>query len=380
MGHPTASRKMSVPRSFVAFLLSPPRVWRRLRAWRRIHFTAAGAAFTAGAFAIGLAAVNTGNNLLYLLLGAMLGFIALSGWLSEQAIRGLEIRRVAPRGVTVGRPVRVTYHVTNTKRRFPTLATYLIERGLLGTAFIMRVTAGASIKVRSENVFVRRGVYPLVNLTVSTSFPFGFFTKERDVPLPGELVIWPRADLPVSLPTAPGSGSLPHFSEGSGGVLGARGEYRGLRDYRSGDDPRDIHWRTTARTGEPIIREYDQDASETVWICLDSRDEPGDRAEAAIETAASLAARAYHTGRRFALVTCAGHLKPGTGSAQMEGVLDALARLEFKPSGPRLDPPVDPDQCILISLSGAGRSLYGAAVGPGHWDDVDGVQEERLAG
>jgi hypothetical protein len=64
----------------------------------------------------------------------------------------------------------------------------------------------------------------------------------------------------------------------------------------------------------------------------------------------------------------------------MEGVLDALARLEFKPSGPRLDPPVDPDQCILISLSGAGRSLYGAAVGPGHWDDVDGVQEERLAG
>ncbi len=364
-------------------VVAPQRAWRRLRAWRRIRFTAAGAVFTAGAFAIGLAAVNTGNNLLYLLLGAMLGVIALSGWLSEQAIRGLEIRRLAPRGVTVGRPVRVTYHVINTKRWLPTLATYLIEGGLLGTAFIMRLVAGGSVTVRSENVFVRRGVYPLVHLTVSTSFPFGLFTKERDVPLPGELVIWPRTDRPVSLPTAPGSGSLPHFSEGSGGVLGARGEYRGLRDYRPGDDPRDIHWRTTARTGKPVIREYDQDASETVWICLDSRDEPGDPAEAAIETAASLAARAYHAGRRFALATCAGHLEPGTGSAQMERVLDALARLEFKPSGPRLDPPVDPDQCILISLSGAGRSLYGAVVGPGTWDDADSARErevERLAG
>ena len=47
--------------------------------------------------------MNTGNNLLYLLLGAMLGLIAVSSWLSEQAIRGLEIKRLTPRGVTVGR-------------------------------------------------------------------------------------------------------------------------------------------------------------------------------------------------------------------------------------------------------------------------------------
>ena len=358
-----------------------------MRAWRRIHFTAAGAVFTVGAFAIGLAAINTGNNLLFLLLGAMLGFIVLSSWLSEQAIRGLEIRRLTPPGVTVGRPVRVTYHVKNRKRRVPTLATYLIENGLSGAAFVMRAAAGESVTVRSENVFIRRGVYPLENLTVSTSFPFGLFTKERDVPLPGELVIWPRTDRAVSLPAPPGGGSLPQFSEGSGGVLGARGEYRGLREYRSGDDPRDIHWRSTARRGEPVIREYDQDASETVWICLDSRDEPGDAAEAAIETAASLAARAYRDGRRFALATCAGHLEPGTGSAQLERVLDALARLEFKPSGARLDPPVDPSQCVLISLSGAGRSSYGATLGPDRWDIANEDEEradqhvaEKLAG
>ena len=74
-------------------------IWREIRAWRRIHFTGGGLVFTLGAFAVGFAAMNTGNNLLYLLLGAMLGFITVSGWLSEQAIRGLVIHRHVPRAV-----------------------------------------------------------------------------------------------------------------------------------------------------------------------------------------------------------------------------------------------------------------------------------------
>ena len=168
--------------------------WKRLRGWRRIRFTTGGALFSAGSLAIGFAAVNTGNNLLYLLLGAMLGFIALSGWLSERVLRRLEIRRRTPLGVTVEKPIRITYYVTNRKRLFPTLAVYLFEEGLPEPAFISRVGAGDSVAVCSENHFVHRGVYPLETLTLSTSFPFGLFTKERDVPLPGELVIWPRSD------------------------------------------------------------------------------------------------------------------------------------------------------------------------------------------
>ena len=50
--------------------------WRKFRAWRRISFTSGGLAFTIGALAVGFAAMNTGNNLLYLPLGSMPGFIA----------------------------------------------------------------------------------------------------------------------------------------------------------------------------------------------------------------------------------------------------------------------------------------------------------------
>ena len=338
--------------------------WRRLRGWRRIRFTTGGVLFSVGSLAIGGAAINTGNNLLYLLLGAMLGFIALSGWLSERVLRRLEIRRHNPRGVTVEKPIRITYYVSNRKRLFPTLTLYLFEKGLPEPAFVSRVGASESVTVVSENRFLQRGVYPLETLTLSTSFPFGWFTKERDVPLPGELVIWPRSDRPVRLPVPPGGRGRPQFSDSSGAAPGARGEYRGLREYRVGDDPRDIHWRTTAKIGRPVIREYDLDTTEIVRICLDTRGEPGAAAEVAIEIAAAVAAQAYRVGRRFGITTCTSDLAPGGGSGQFERVLDLLARVDFDPSAPHLAPPIDPMGCVLVSLSGARRGSYGAYIDP----------------
>jgi hypothetical protein len=55
--------------------------WRQLRAWRRIYFTGFGLAFTLGTVAVGFAAMNTANNLLYLLLGSMVGLMTVSSWL-----------------------------------------------------------------------------------------------------------------------------------------------------------------------------------------------------------------------------------------------------------------------------------------------------------
>lgn len=341
--------------------------WRRLRAWRRIHFTTGGLVFTLGSVAVGFAALNTGNNLLYLLLGAMLGFIAVSGWLSEQAIRGLRIARRIPRSVTVGQAMRLAYRVANRKRWLPSLAVELVEQGLPEAAFVPHVLPGAEVEAHSVNSFVRRGVYPLETLTVATSFPFGLFRKERDLSIPGELVVWPRTDRPVPTP-APGGGRLPRPGAGARGPKGQRGDYRSLRDYRPGDDPRDIHWRSSARLRTPVIREYERDATETRWICLDTAAEPGEAAEVAVEAAASLAARAAERNRPFALVTPAGLVPPGRGPGQLERVLDALSRVDFHPSHPLPAPPVDRHGCLLVSVHGA----------PGFGDTLSVGPEARL--
>jgi uncharacterized protein (DUF58 family) len=323
---------------------------------------------------VGFAAINTGNNLLYLLVGAILGFIVLSSWLSEKTIQRLEIQRRVPRGVTVGHPVRISYHVWNRKKRIPTLATFLTEAGLPGSAFLSRVGAGDTATVKSENHFIHRGVYPLDALTLSTAFPFGMFTKKRDVHLPGELVIWPRSDRQVSLPLSPGGHGRPRQVAAVQGAAGARGEYRSLREYRPGDDPNDIHWRSTARRGQPVVKEYDQDAGEALWFCLDTRTEPGERAEGAIQTVASLAATAVSEGRRFAVATPHRQVEPGQGSGQLERVLDLLARVDVGLDQPDVSPPAGSDHCVLVSVlrgTGAGsgglRRGFGARIEAGVW-------------
>lgn len=350
-------------------------VWARIRAWRRIRFTFGGSAFVLGTTAVGFAAMNTGNNLLYLLLGAMLGFIAVSGWLSEQAIRGLRVERRAPHAVTVGHDLRLTYEISNRKRRLPSLAVEIAEEGLPERAFLAHVGPEGHASTRSVNSFVRRGIYPLGTVTLSTGFPFGLFRKERDLQLPGEVVVWPRTDRPVRDP-APGTGRVPRIGLSTRGASGTRGEYRSLRGYRIGDDSRDIHWKSSARLREPVIREYERDGADTRWICLDVRGEPGESAEAAVEVAASLAARAVAEHRPFALVAGADLLEPGDGAGQLERALDLLARVDFEPDAPAPSPPVDRATCVLVAIErqtgwgdvlAVGRSgRLGASIGPGH--------------
>jgi uncharacterized protein (DUF58 family) len=338
--------------------------WRQIRAWRRFYFTTGGLAFTVGTLLVGFAAMNTGNNLLYLLLGSMMGFIVVSSWLSEQAIRDIRVERYPPHPVTVGHELRLQYRVTNRKRTLPSLAVEIVEEGLPGRAFVAHVGPGGSTQARSLNSFVRRGIYPLRTVTLSTAFPFGMFRKERDIEIPGEVMVWPRTDRKVREPAA-GSGRLARTGVSRRGARGTRGEYRSLRGYRPGDDPKDIHWRSSARSREPVVREYERDGSETRWICLDTRGHPDEAAEVAVEVAAALAARAAAQGRPFALV--AGHalLEPGHGPGQLERALDILARADFSPHGPAPTPPVDPAACVLVSVHPRGGFGDTFAVGPG---------------
>lgn len=342
--------------------------WQRLRSWRRIQFTSGGLAFTLGTTAVGFAAMNTGNNLLYLLLGSMLGFIVVSSWLSEQAIRGLQIERGHPRTVTVGHDYRIVYDVRNTKTRLPSLAVEISESGLPEKAFLAHVAANGHASTRSVNSFVRRGIYPLGTITLSTGFPFGLFRKERDLTVPGEVVVWPRTDRAVRDP-APGVGRAPRAGVSARGPAGTRGEYRSLRGYRVGDDPRDIHWKSSARLREPVIREYERDGADTRWICLDTRGDPGDAAEVAIEVAAALAARAVAHHRAFALVVGDALIEPGEGSGQLERALDLLARVDFLPHAPAPSPPVSPAACVLVSIEGR----------PGFGDVLSVGRDARLA-
>lgn len=287
---------------------------------------------------MGLAAINTGNNLLFLLFGALCGFIALSGWLSERVIRGLRVERRLPRAAVAGEPFRVFYRVKNGKRWWPSYAVELSETVLDGAGFLPSLRAGESTDVSVSMTAPKRGVHPLGKITIGTGFPFGLFRKERDVDTPSKLTVWPRSDRPVELPALAGGREARVGVDGNRAST-TRGEYRSLREFRSGDDPRDIHWKSTARLGEPVIRQYQDRGGPTVWVCLDLRGPAGDDAEESVERAASLARTLDRNGRRVGLVAGDHRVDPGRGSGHLERIFDALARVEFSPRAPASVPP-----------------------------------------
>jgi hypothetical protein len=183
--------------------------------------------------------------------------------------------------------------------------------------------------------------------------------RGRLLELPGELVIWPRTDRPVRAVSA-GGGRARHRGSVQMGRAGSRGEYRGLRGYRPGDDPRAIHWRPTARPGEPVIREYEEDSAETVWVFLDLRNGPTEAAqERAVEVAASLAARFRRQGEAFGLAAGDQRVDTGSGPGQLERALDILARVEFGSSGASPAPPAPPERCVLVTAAGTVRGDFG---------------------
>jgi uncharacterized protein (DUF58 family) len=161
---------------------------------------------------------------------------------------------------------------------------------------------------------------------MSTKFPFGILQKSRDVSDPVDLVVYP-ALVPVppallrGLPARPGQGRQQWRSR--------NGDFFGLRDFRPGDDPRDIHWRTSARRGVPFVRENEDDEGLEAIVVLDNGSGgPPDAFEDAVSLAASIGLELLHRGFRVGLVLRGGAVLPDGGPAQATRILRALALVE----------------------------------------------------
>ena len=213
---------------------------------------------------------------------------------------------------------------------------------------MLSLPARGEAMARARITFPHRGVYPLADIVLATTFPFGLFEKERDIVAHDAVLVRPPITRPVRALRAAGreGARMPVTAAPAGGA--ERGEFRGLRGYRPGDDPRDVHWLSSARATEPIVREYDREQGRCYTLYLDTTGAPGSAAEIAVEIAAALAAEAVVRGDRFGLNAGAGQVSTGSGPAQLERVLDALARVSF-PCEPAVLP--DPSASVWIGTS-----------------------------
>ena len=241
----------------------------RMRPPRKLKFTREGKFFVGITLGVGFAAINTGNNLLYLLLGMLLALIIVSGLMSELSLRDLTVVRRLPLRAQVGRPHLVEIEVFNHKGRVPSYAIEVEDLRAGQPAdkrcFFLKISPKSAQVAAYRRTPAKRGRDKHVGFRIATRFPFGLFEKSREVPAEGELIIYPAVD-PVHLPVMPAG----RYSGGDAALGRGHGDdYLGLKLLREGEDPRDVHWRKSAAVGQLVTRERARDARPDVVLPLD---------------------------------------------------------------------------------------------------------------
>jgi uncharacterized protein (DUF58 family) len=201
-----------------------------------------------------------GINLLALFGCLMLALWGLNFFLAGRRLRHLRGQRWINGPVFAGTPFAVTVEVTNAGRTaFPGLR--VEEDGGRLSWFTPLLQSHQTQPFVRDVMLPQRGAYAWGALTAVSGYPFGLVQRRLVLAPPVQVVVLPRLGMlhcgqlrSVLPPVGLAEGRTPHAAHRH---AGARAEFHGLRAFRSGDSPRWIHWRTTARCGELMVREFE---------------------------------------------------------------------------------------------------------------------------
>jgi uncharacterized protein (DUF58 family) len=397
---------------------SPNETWReRLRRWmrppRRLTFTTSGKYFVALTIGIGFGAINTGNNLLFLLLGMMLSLIIASGILSEAVIRRLRATRSAPKRLFADTPAPGNFTLENPSK-FPSLSVEVCERNATGEvgplagqelgpkripwwkfwrlrnreetdygepvakAYTLRIDGDDRHDLEARYLLPRRGLYRLPGLDIVTRFPFGLFEKRRELDQPDEVIVYP-APVPVEdwiTSVHARFGDVPQNKRGSGE------EYFGLRDYRPGEDQRLIHWKSSASRGEVVVRETERQEQRSVEVCLlNCTGEPAQRRhlvepdfEVGLRRVAGLLMELLRHGYRVGLRTLDTAHPPTEEASHLDRMLSALAVTELRDGMHPMELPKRQSESVGRILVGLASAVERSGGGFDLALDFDGIE------
>jgi len=309
----------------------------------KLRLTRWGALYIAGCVVLGLAAVNTGNNALMAMLAMALGSYVVSGTWSRQVLASVDVAVTLPKEIFAGRTVFADVELRNRSRVFPAYG--LVLRSADGTVILTEALLDRQSHRRTsiELTFDRRGWAPVGPWRLEVLLPLGFFLKSKEL-LPGQRVlVLPRLLLTeprIDLDGGGGARSMELYSD-----RGREGEVSQLRDYRDGDDHRQLHWKQTARQQRPIVVDRQHAAEGPVYLVLDPRvSDPKDpdlqqRFEVLVS---EMATSVVHRLRRMApvgLVIASTVVPPVRDPRQSGRLLRPLA--EVQPVGLDADEPAD---------------------------------------
>jgi len=213
----------------------------------KVKVNRAGKIYIALSVILGIAAVNTGNNLLYLVVSSLLSGMFLSGLLSLFNLKGLKLAVTPPEEVYAGKPAKVGILI----RRSLPLPSFLIKVSLGEGETLFPLVGKEPIRGYVETTFPKRGLVKSLKLTVGSDFPFGMFTRFYEEELETEIVVFPAPvptrELLFNHEDKKGENLRPFTSDGYE-------EFKDIREYR-GEPLKLIHWKLSAKRDELLVKQ-----------------------------------------------------------------------------------------------------------------------------
>lgn len=282
---------------------------------------------------------------IYFVISILFALLASSVFLARFARVKLRVRADWPDRATCGEHLKVGLLIQNRSRRAgldlgirvlrpPVPLDTYPELGVQ----IARLEPGEQVRTQLELSFDQRGAYVLEGLRQETSWPWGLWRDLVDHKESHPLLVYPHfqpilnLDIPVSRRYQPGGIALTSY-------LGDSTEFLSTREFREGDPLRSIHWRSWARTGKPVVKEFQEEYFCRIALLLDTflpvprRRRPLDRRafEAAVSLSAAVAdrlAREEYVIDLFAAGPEIYHFQAGRSLAYLENVMDILSCIE----------------------------------------------------
>jgi uncharacterized protein (DUF58 family) len=223
---------------------------------------------------MGVGASNTGNNLIFMVVSALLGLMGISGFFGRRNIQRVDIELEFPAEVYAGIPFPLKIRLVNRKTFLhASLIRVRVDGGEAGAnagaavgaeAIFPFVEAGDDAVKYADFTFPSRGRRSVESVTIGSVYPFNFFTRYRTLKMPREVIVFP---MPKRCALA---GVFERRSAARGETTSARtgfdSETLSIRPYTAGDPLKYISWKATAKTGRLMTKETASSACEPVII------------------------------------------------------------------------------------------------------------------
>jgi uncharacterized protein (DUF58 family) len=215
---------------------------------------------------LGFAAVNTGNNLLFLVVAGLLAFMSVTGLAGMNNIKKLIPALHPPDEIFAGIPALFRISVRNSKRYFPSFLIRLESQA--GQALVFPVVNKYSSSEGTVMLsFNQRGRASLGRITISSPYPVGFFTRFWSFETDITVTVFPR---PVVSNSSSSGDESPAYGTGLRRERGLSGELERIYLYSGTEPLRMIHWKHSARSHDLLVKGFGRCVASPLLIHLDT--------------------------------------------------------------------------------------------------------------